>query len=1003
MARGALRFKGAGALIARARGALSSWLKFRADADNPPQVIRPEGWDSFAPGRHGRGIRPEGWDASSFGNFIRGIFCTGWNELRVRGGTVTTRNAISGAGGIPAPGDTAAHSVLNENTQFIHTHAEDGMGAGEPEVVNRNQEIHPGGIYPPLIDYEDMTVQHQTRVYPAGFSHTAVGAHWLSHEVRSLLVAGRDLGALGTPWVSHSPRVIDCSGEGIRPPIMDRPPLISNTQEIHPYGWDSQAFGTRIGHVTQRIQPTSIPAPRFGTLGEHIVRSTAQVVHPAPIMLTNLFGPNTEVYNLTQYVRQIADPADGMNPPDQRPGYTGSATEVRNLARVVGPSGYFRERFGYHTLRNTGQVVTVAGFDPFETGTAFVAHHTRDVAPTGIAPVSAAWHIVYNAAQAIAPQGIPPTLAFGFPKVFDPAQKIAPRGIGAQAVGEAFVAYRVREVKFGQTHQEMRPPYPGMPTVYNGQNFIRPEGINPPWLGLGHYLETRLTQMKVYSIGETDAYGTPTVRNVTPEVRVFGRDAVAFGHATVYNHDSYIDLNGHGIDGFDLPMPRVSDSRQWVSPAAASGGHKFGPHTRVENAWEWAKDIPQTVGPYGWDSLSPADRDNTRVGRQNEVLPTGIRPGETMGTPTVINGSIRVAAFSDGAVGTPTVITVATQYIRPIGMRPTDGYGEHLDISPQRIWCTDTKVQYPVHYTAYWAHIGQWDWWLWDGGVENPPWFESSMRFGEPTIVTKPPPVRAYGIAPPKDESAHWVGNRTQIIYPTGARLDRHGTAHHIASSIQTINLDGFTDEFDADQPGYGFGVGEGAGIVLGEPFVKNLYDPNADVPGSPKTLNVHGADMQAFGTHLVEGSIRSIYPAGFDAAALGASLPAQFETPSRWQSLHVGYPDWPETQGHDSMVFGAHWVSHGVREIVPEGFDTFLSEYDRWAFSARMVVKRGTASAPPSQGAQTIRPSAVPAPVVPAPQVIGAPRPIAQYIHPDGNADCFRKGAPRVYLGPPP
>ncbi|MCK1106366.1 hypothetical protein, partial [Pseudomonas aeruginosa] len=91
---------------------------------------------------------------------------------------------------------------------------------------------------------------------------------------------------------------------------------------------------------------------------------------------------------------------------------------------------------------------------------------------------------------------------------------------------------------------------------------------------------------------------------------------------------------------------------------------------------------------------------------------------------------------------------------------------------------------------------------------------------------------------------------------------------------------------------------------------------------------------------------------------------------------------------GTDTSVFGTAWVSLRVRGVEPDGWESFICEYDPSHFADRMRVRN--VFIPPGPNAQSVAPVGLDSVDVGVPNV----RPGVHYIRPDGNADQYRKGA---------
>ena len=138
-----------------------------------------------------------------------------------------------------------------------------------------------------------------------------------------------------------------------------------------------------------------------------------------------------------------------------------------------------------------------------------------------------------------------------------------------------------------------------------------------------------------------------------------------------------------------------------------------------------------------------------------------------------------------------------------------------------------------------------------------------------------------------------------------------------------------------------------------GRPSVGFPYDPN-------RRISVRGWLAWQCGAHEVQNFHRELPLAGWDSLRMGAS-----RTPdARYmpQSLHVGFPDWPQMQGWQDDKFSTQaWVSHAIREVRSQGWQEEDFDWTPDYFAQRLRVRR-TGDAPvtpqPQPGTvQEIRP----------------------------------------------
>lgn len=151
-----------------------------------------------------------------------------------------------------------------------------------------------------------------------------------------------------------------------------------------------------------------------------------------------------------------------------------------------------------------------------------------------------------------------------------------------------------------------------------------------------------------------------------------------------------------------------------------------------------------------------------------------------------------------------------------------------------------------------------------------------------------------------------------------------------------------------------------------------------------PLTIYQRGFNSAAIGRLLIEFRDRPIYPKGLLSQAVGSKKDG--DSPYMWQGLRVGelMPTMPE--GFSAELIGEPWLSFRVREVNPDGYDAFISDYDLTAFSKRMKVFRKEV---PSN-VDHIKPEGFDAFASSASDV----KPLAHFIRPDGNSDQYRKGA---------
>ena len=123
--------------------------------------------------------------------------------------------------------------------------------------------------------------------------------------------------------------------------------------------------------------------------------------------------------------------------------------------------------------------------------------------------------------------------------------------------------------------------------------------------------------------------------------------------------------------------------------------------------------------------------------------------------------------------------------------------------------------------------------------------------------------------------------------------------------------------------------VGPGQPVVSRPPYT------------GPQYLSPQGFTVKPSGELRVEHFNRTLLARGHDSMALGESW--NMDLPYQWQTLHVGAPMPTIPDGFDAAHFGpGTWVSHRVRGLQVEGWDSFACEYDYQQFNKRMRVRLG-------------------------------------------------------------
>jgi hypothetical protein len=553
-----------------------------------------------------------------------------------------------------------------------------------------------------------------------------------------------------------------------------------------------------------------------------------------------------------------------------------------------------------HRVVLTGQQTLPEGEDETGFGTAMVAFRIRHLYPSWrFAGFVDPYHFVHNYAIRQYLVGFD-SAKFGKHRVWFNAQTIAPRFIKQDGYGRPFVAPRVR------TLVELNPPGPfkaGLPWVSLGTRTV----TEKPWVvpyGFGTpILRTFKIIIKPFPIGYNE-YGMPRVKNRTPQVyptmvdqTVIPKPWVSYYVRRVYPQ-SFVTAKVPtpivlfrdrkvfvpGINQTAIPMPTV---RQ-----------QYAEQIYDQTIWQyWPQDyeagevgIPNLGGnpfPVGWHSL--------KFGPDIQVRFMGIRP--RWDRPDSLF-----------RFGTPTLNPV--QYIYQTNQPGDEGAQTKWakpQFSPLTVWAQlfPPEVALKNHPPPVFHEVDRYS---------NPPYNDLPPWFGTPTVFTPHTEyLRHYHDPQYGQDVGPWFGVET--------RLDLKNRKLLPLSIKPTL---------------FGFPTLNGPRKL----FIKTIRSmefgmPDVRVPDFATQWLVTAGGIDSFGSseHLVENFIREIFPDGSDNTIYGDNTPMVYHKPRG-----------PQPEGWDSSVFGDDtWLSHYIRYLDMEGFDSYTEGYTFGMFEERMRVTGGT------------------------------------------------------------
>lgn len=772
-------------------------------------------------------------------------------------------------------------------------------------------------------------------------------------------------------WLSYHTRLL--APDGI---VKSQQDLASNhavipTQYVLPEGLDATQWLTRIIPNNDVIYPKGI----VGELGIPSIDNYSQYIAPKGFgnndgsADTVRFG-KLQIFNQTQYISQYFIPDSGLVPQvfdqkdDNGKSDFGKWIAIGNRNRAIGAFGVDNSAFGYQQIDNKAVPVLptpIAG----EFGRAMIAYRVRHLALDGIeAPYFSYWHIIRNTAKPIQIKGIHDT-AFGTPSLASNLQAIKQIfPFDNSDIGTPMIADKVHHIDI-EWRYSINPPSIPLPTIDNHTRYITPQGFD----GTDGFkrkfgrseLNERFNIIKSHGYDHSLFGGEVFIKNTTPELKFFGHNSNEFGEPTVRNEWRQVEAFGNQMNAMGVPI--IKDRKQTIKTAGFNAD-EFG----------WHKAIRQSSPPYSVQYIElrrfdakgrqidgfGIEIDRTQVPtpsvRTNVLRPKGF-DAKHFGQTTIWANSIIIdSGIFELSVGKPKV-WIKQQFIRPQGI---DEYISHTKIgkpqlSPYTIYAPSSDMATAQAQTNH------------PSTPYNPPM--DMAVFGKTDISNQHRTIYPHhkyqtNLGDMQMFGQVGIDNKDQVINPKSFKGGYFGW-HIIPFVPQTLT------QFEQKEHQTHFG------------------NHNIGFIGEQQN-HIKAGDLASikFGKTVINHFHRTIYPHSFVATQMGQSL--YYDTPFMWQGLRVGERVLGNYGGFDSSAFGQAWMSNKIREVLLNGFDSFVSETDIRHFKGRLVVKRVGKAVAQSKKTQSIKAVGIESNNLPAPNIKNK----VQYIRPDGNSDQFRKGA---------
>lgn len=830
---------------------------------------------------------------------------------------------------------------------------------GQPSAINRTHKVFPGGFDSARTGQPG--IRNVKTVIPMpGISFTLYGKPRISFALQEAAVKQADpftsygvpavtygvryieqhnlasFDRFGTAWLSFSPRYIEPRGIF---ELFSTNHQVGGHRKIQPAGFDALRFGTRIIPESRTIYPVGFKE----IFGDTEISNYRRHLYPKGFLtegteLHHRFGVG-KIWNGTQYV---LPEGIALGP------VFGNALNIINRNRQIQTYGQPQTRFGYQQLDNNARLIGPQGIpSPIEVekSKTMVAFKIRPFAiPSIEAPYISSRHIIHLGAKVTQMQGRILSL-FGQPSLVNTRRYFNYIGLGEQhQFGKPMIADAIRHLEI-ESNYGIHPPVIPLPTVFHGQRRVEMFGLDSVRYGEAYVVSqfTKATPRWYH----TERVGEPVIRNVTPQVRMWGLFDAAYGKPYIGHYTRL--LKPQGLYAQIFGGLRIADSTQTID--LSSFGIKSEQINRLHEIKNLRADasLPKRIQPAGIF----LERNFGQPSIRHNVLRPESKVMTLFGNTRIAANTIRFeAGYWDFLIGTPTIGNLNRIF----------QMGASLDfmavgtprLSPHTIYAVveapdQAKRNHPsprnLHYVnAY---------------VQENYLKEPGFDIGIPTITHKQRFIRAAGF------SLNAIGvpeikNAREIITPKGLNTMRFGVISPLG-----------TQEIKFRNPPFG--------NVFGSPAIRHIVKPDPYVRPTGRSFNV-------FGQTTIDFYNRELKPSGFNALQMGTKK--DNDQPYMWQGLRIGAPVPTNAGGQLHTQIGNAWISFRVREIRAGGEDfSHVNEYDPSNFKQRMFVwNRNQPALPDTQliVAQGFNSFTTRVPDI---------KPAAHYIRPDGNVDNYRKG----------
>lgn len=819
------------------------------------------------------------------------------------------------------------------------------MAFGQPWISNFKQYIASVGALSSLRMGDDITVWFRYRnVSAQGFGSQIVNSPRIEHGSREIQVSGFNAALLGLPTTWYRVRSI-APGSIYRD--FETNHMVGGTQHIKPQGFVASLFGSRIipeiqNAYDQGFNALIIPETHKIELYKRWVQLKG---FSAAGTADSLRYGTAQVWNRTQIVQQNYDPNDGLNP-----GAFGQWSTIENRNKKIGAIGFNAARFGITSIVNKARQIKPQSNTYTAFGVLMIADRIRKIRLEGIEnPPMSRWFIAYNAAAVISVKGQAYTM-WGNLSVINTRRQY--RWVGAfesLEFGKPMIDFRIRKLSI-ESRYGIAPKYIPIHKIELHTRYLEPQGIENNAFGWNelsiHW--TKVTPRWTHR----EYFGEPRVRNVTPELKQRSINSMEFGQPALRLSFEYYPLDGFNANVFG--NTEIADRTKNIAVRGfgtlALGQHKVTKKAAPPYSLQYiVLDAVDGLPEYG--IAPPKQQVSYPNVKSNVIFASGFN-ATRFSEPHVQSNGIRVEpGIQELTIGTPNVgLKNRTISVPSMGdllqIRDT-----RPRISPHTIYSVmEAPGQARANHDASNLHYVNSD-----GGTRPP-----GEVFGNARIELQHRKMSVFGFG----SEAFSVPNiflRTHYVKPIGFSSFRMGWHVLLDGSPQDIEQ---IESHNSQE--------------FGQVSLHINYK-------GPQTISVSGHNSMAFGYQRIELFNRTVNAKGFEATLMGTKR--QGDTPYKPQGLWIGYPAPTIPNGFNAERFGHAWVSHRVRQVDAEGFDSYTSEMDISNFKGRLKVI--LAKQPSVITTQEIKPVSINQPVFGLPNAWLK----VHYIRPDGNSEQFRKG----------